>query len=131
MCGRDVVEDILHHLGKDEPIWKFPPRFALYKAHKTAYMPVEFSVAAYSFGHSMVRPIYRLNTQLHGGDDPNVATQSKEPRPSRMGSLLRKRIMNTPSRRFICVILRRRKWKPCLTSLQLLGHHASSFTPIN
>ena len=27
-------------------------------------MPVEFSVAAYRFGHSMVRPIYRLNTQL-------------------------------------------------------------------
>jgi hypothetical protein len=29
-------------------------------------MPVEFSVAAYRFGHSMVRPIYRLNTTLPG-----------------------------------------------------------------
>ena len=28
------------------------------------YMPVEFSVAAYRFGHSMVRPEYRLNTTL-------------------------------------------------------------------
>jgi len=27
-------------------------------------MPVEFSVAAYRFGHSMVRPEYRLNTTL-------------------------------------------------------------------
>jgi hypothetical protein len=27
-------------------------------------MPVEFSVAAYRFGHSMIRPIYRLNTNL-------------------------------------------------------------------
>lgn len=27
-------------------------------------MPLEFSVAAYRFGHSMVRPIYRLNTTL-------------------------------------------------------------------
>jgi hypothetical protein len=27
----------------------------------TAYMPLEFSVAAYRFGHSMVRPGYRLN----------------------------------------------------------------------
>jgi len=37
-------------------------------------MPVEFSVAAYRFGHSMVRPIYRLNTRLAGGADPNQAT---------------------------------------------------------
>ena len=37
-------------------------------------MPIEFSAAAYRFGHSMVRPIYRLNTELSGGDDPNKAT---------------------------------------------------------
>ena len=29
----------------------------------TAFMPLEFSVAAYRFGHSMVRPGYRLNDQ--------------------------------------------------------------------
>ncbi len=29
-----------------------------------AYMPVEFSVAAYRLGHSMVRPGYRLNEQV-------------------------------------------------------------------
>jgi len=27
-------------------------------------MPVEFSVAAYRFGHSMIRPLYRLNTTI-------------------------------------------------------------------
>ena len=27
----------------------------------TPFMPIEFSVAAYRFGHSMVRPGYRLN----------------------------------------------------------------------
>jgi hypothetical protein len=43
-----------------------------YDAHKLQYfhwknapfMPVEFSVAAYRFGHSMVRPGYRLNDQV-------------------------------------------------------------------
>ena len=29
-------------------------------------MPVEFSVAAYRFGHSMIRPVYRLNSFLDG-----------------------------------------------------------------
>ena len=37
-------------------------------------MPIEFSTAAYRFGHSMVRPIHRLNTRLHGGDNPELAT---------------------------------------------------------
>ena len=34
---------------------------ALYRPSKEAFIPVEFAVAAYRFGHSMVRPIYRLN----------------------------------------------------------------------
>jgi hypothetical protein len=37
-----------------------PPVFKLYTANE-AIMPVEFSVAAYRLGHSMVRPGYRLN----------------------------------------------------------------------
>lgn len=32
-----------------------------------SYMPVEFSVAAYRFGHSMVRPSYSLNNIVIGG----------------------------------------------------------------
>jgi len=74
ICGEQVVKDILPHLGKDRPIWENPPRFAIYKYRQDAFMPVEFSVAAYRFGHSMVRPIYRLNTQLNGGADPAKAT---------------------------------------------------------
>lgn len=37
------------------------PNLRLYKPKHSAFLPVEFSVAAYRFGHSMVRPIYRLN----------------------------------------------------------------------
>lgn len=31
---------------------------------RLGFMPVEFSVAAFRFGHSMIRPIYRLNTTI-------------------------------------------------------------------
>ena len=43
------------------------PNLGHYSAHGEAFIPVEFSVAAYRFGHSMVRPSYSLNDQvLHG-----------------------------------------------------------------
>jgi hypothetical protein len=40
------------------------PKLLFYKPKKAAFMPVEFSAAAYRFGHSMVRPIYRLNQTI-------------------------------------------------------------------
>jgi len=51
-----------------------------YKPRKEAYMPVEFSVAAYRFGHSMVRPIYRLNQTI-----PRFAIFSDNPANSLTG----------------------------------------------
>ena len=41
---------------------KRPPNLDFYHPHDgDAFIPVEFSVAAYRFGHSMVRPSYALN----------------------------------------------------------------------
>jgi hypothetical protein len=40
-----------------------PPRLVFYDPC-SENMPVEFSVAAYRFGHSIVRPIYRINTTV-------------------------------------------------------------------
>lgn len=40
----------------------------VYKWHDQPYMPVEFSVAAYRFGHSMVRNAYRPNFPIRGLD---------------------------------------------------------------
>src|SRR5262249_54037851 len=77
ICGKGVWKDILPHLGKNQPIWKTPPQFIFYKWREAPFMPVEFSAAAYRFGHSMVRPIYRLNTRLQGGDDPLKATEDE------------------------------------------------------
>ncbi len=43
----------------------YSPQFKIARlARGIELMPVEFSVAAYRFGHSMVRPQYRLNTTI-------------------------------------------------------------------
>src|SRR5438105_7452908 len=68
VCGAEVVEDILPDFGKKKPIWKLKPNLSIFKWRNDPFMPIEFSAAAYRFGHSMVRPIYRLNTKLEGGD---------------------------------------------------------------
>ncbi len=48
-CGDAVVKDILEN-GRKFYHWRNAP-----------YIPVEFSVAAYRFGHTQVRPSYRAN----------------------------------------------------------------------
>ena len=48
-CGDALVADILTN-GRKFYHWRNSP-----------YIPVEFSVAAYRFGHSQVRPSYRAN----------------------------------------------------------------------
>lgn len=60
-CGDDVVDDVLTH-GR-----------AFYKWHNEPFIPVEFSVAAYRFGHSQVRPSYRANFTGGPGGGPHFA----------------------------------------------------------
>jgi hypothetical protein len=65
IIGHDVVHAILPHLKKKNgSIRVDKPDLRFYKPVKDAFIPVEFSVAAYRFGHSMVRPVYRLNSTL-------------------------------------------------------------------
>lgn len=67
-----VIHDFLRRIVGEEThaaVWNdgdidlrfFDPRSAAYP-----FMPVEFSVAAYRLGHSMVRPAYQLNRFLSG-----------------------------------------------------------------
>jgi hypothetical protein len=74
ICGQEIVDEILPYRGVDKAPSEKEPNLHFYKWRNDAFIPVEFSVAAYRFGHSMVRPIYRLNTKLEGGDDPARAT---------------------------------------------------------
>ena len=62
ICGEPLVRKIIDF---DEPD---PSDIGLkfYRPKETAYMPVEFSVAAYRLGHSMIRGGYALNRDVRG-----------------------------------------------------------------
>jgi hypothetical protein len=64
IVGQDMVHTVLPHLKNNTSILVDRPQLLFYHYHKQPFMPIEFSAAAYRFGHSMVRPIYRLNTAL-------------------------------------------------------------------
>lgn len=65
IIGQETWNAILPHtLAGNTCIAKHPPELKFYKWKNEPFMPVEFSVAAYRFGHSMVRPVYRLSQSL-------------------------------------------------------------------
>jgi hypothetical protein len=59
---RIIQSDVLSQLMTDGQFDRDRLRF--YHPHHGAFMPVEFSVAAYRLGHSMIRPGYRLNDKV-------------------------------------------------------------------
>jgi hypothetical protein len=58
LCGQEVVDDVLNTGRK------------FYGWHNEPYIPVEFSVAAYRFGHSQIRPSYRANFGISNKPNP-------------------------------------------------------------
>ncbi|MCA9883568.1 MAG: peroxidase [Anaerolineae bacterium] len=52
----DVYDELIPNKGKPDE-----SRLRFYKPHCKPFMPIEFSAAAYRFGHSMIRPAYTLN----------------------------------------------------------------------
>lgn len=65
-CGQAVIDDILTNGRK------------FYKWHNEPFIPVEFAVAAYRFGHSQIRPSYRCNFTGNPGNTPFFAMIFKE-----------------------------------------------------
>jgi hypothetical protein len=67
IIGERALLNILPQLAHDGTrggVIAFEPNLCFFHWRNAPFIPVEFSVAAYRFGHSMVRPIYRLNTTL-------------------------------------------------------------------
>ncbi len=65
IVGQQVVDKILPRIKKGTSVREQEPNLLYFEWQKQPFMPIEFSAAAYRFGHSMVRPIYRLNTKLN------------------------------------------------------------------
>jgi hypothetical protein len=71
-----VVHDFLPRIVGSEVMNKVlppeqpQPNLDFYRPKADAFMPVEFSVAAYRYGHSMVRPSYSLSSDVLRGSDP-------------------------------------------------------------
>ncbi len=65
IIGQEMVNEILPQVA-EQAVMAFKPNLHFFNWKEAPFIPIEFSVAAYRFGHSMVRPIYRLNTTLAG-----------------------------------------------------------------
>jgi hypothetical protein len=59
---RDIIVDRKYIAGGGGEITVPQIRLVFYHWQQDPFMPIEFSVAAYRFGHSMIRPDYRLNS---------------------------------------------------------------------
>jgi hypothetical protein len=68
IAGPEVVDDILverpYVAGSETNASRKEIDLRFYHWQEQPFMPVEFSVAAYRFGHSMIRPDYRINTTI-------------------------------------------------------------------
>jgi hypothetical protein len=77
IVSEKVLEQVLPHIGKRSNVVADRPNLEFYHWRKAPFMPLEFSAAAYRFGHSMVRPGYRLSETVGPlsifGPDPNTA----------------------------------------------------------
>jgi Animal haem peroxidase len=65
IIDRHVLERVLPHSGHDDGhIVTDRPNLDFFHWKNSPFMPLEFSAAAYRFGHSMVRPSYRLSETI-------------------------------------------------------------------
>ena len=69
IVGEQTLHQVLPHLKNNTSIYKDKPDLRFFQWKNDPFMPIEFAAAAYRYGHSMVRPIYRLNQKLVGNDE--------------------------------------------------------------
>jgi hypothetical protein len=77
ILGEEMVKKVLPDLDKGISFAEAKSNLKFYKWKTRPFMPVEFSVAAYRFGHSMIRPIYRLNEIANPKPDPKTPKEER------------------------------------------------------
>jgi Animal haem peroxidase len=94
VVGDAVVDDILKTErlvvgGNGDQVDLVRPKFQFYNPTYDAFMPVEFSVAAYRFGHSMIRGRYHINTFVRDarGDQGPIPIFGPERPPDELSNL--------------------------------------------
>ncbi|MCC6715011.1 MAG: peroxidase [Gammaproteobacteria bacterium] len=99
--GQDRIERIMREGLKYYPINDTRGSRRFRNRHDAPLIPVEFSVAAYRFGHSQVRPSYRLNFGPDGGQaffafvfDDNQDPASSDPDDLRGGKRAPRRFVD-------------------------------------
>jgi hypothetical protein len=91
IIGDEMLHAILPHLASGKSILNDPAQLKFFTPRNDSFIPVEFSVAAYRFGHSMVRPQYRLNEitpeaeSQTGKPDERLPIFAEPPKPSLLG----------------------------------------------
>ena len=77
LVWRPILEEIIPHHYKNTNVRADPPRLIYFDLDHDPVMPLEFAAAAYRFGHSMVRPGYRLSETVPPlpifGPNPNAS----------------------------------------------------------
>jgi hypothetical protein len=77
IIGEETYKKLLPNIQKKNNHDRYKSTRKFYTWKNEPFIPVEFSVAAYRFGHSMVRPIYRLNQGIPRFEifsaDPNTS----------------------------------------------------------
>jgi len=64
IVSADVLKDVVPHLHHKSHVKLHKPNLEFFHPRNESFMPLEFSAAAYRFGHSMVRPGYRLSETI-------------------------------------------------------------------
>ena len=95
IVGKDMVRSILPHLapGKGD-IFIDKPDLKFYNWENDPFIPTEFSTAAFRFGHSMVRPVYRLNRNFQNLGAPPIKEKDTD-KGEKSHGLGRRMLFNT------------------------------------
>ena len=66
LVGISTMSTLLPDFGSDGKVTRTNPQLTITGQLTPGRLPLEFSDAAYRFGHSLIRPVYRLNTEMRG-----------------------------------------------------------------